>query len=58
MTSRVARSGMLEDEGRVSVCMGKICLSVLMAGVMCLHCSMQEEAIPEHTNGKCHLRTL
>ena len=49
---------MLEDEGRVSVCMGKICLSVLMAGVMCLHCSMQEEAIPEHTNGKCHLRTL
>ena len=29
-----------------------------MASVMCLHFSMQEEDILEHTNAKCHLCTL
>ena len=29
-----------------------------MASVMCLHLSMHEEDILEHTNGKCHLCTL
>jgi hypothetical protein len=38
-------------------CKGKIILSILMTSVMCLHLSMQEEDILEHTNGKCHLCT-
>ena len=42
---------------RVTICKGKIVLSVLMAGVMCLHFSMQDEDILEHNNGKCHLCT-
>ena len=29
-----------------------------MLGVMCLHFSMQEEDIIEHTNAKCHEITL
>ena len=29
-----------------------------MASVTCLHFSMQEEDILEHTNGKCHMCTL
>jgi hypothetical protein len=29
-----------------------------MASVMCLHLSMQEEDILEHTNAKCHVYTL
>ena len=29
-----------------------------MASVMCLHFSMQEEDILEHSNDKCHLCTL
>ena len=33
-------------------------LSVLMASVKCLHFSMQEEYILEHTNGKCLLCAL
>ena len=40
------------------VCKGNILLSVLMVSVMCLHFSVQEEDIPEHTNGKCHLCAL
>jgi hypothetical protein len=42
---------------RVSM-QGEIFLSVLMAGVMCLDFSMQEEEILENTNGQCHLCTL
>jgi hypothetical protein len=30
-------------------------LSLMMASVMCLHFSMQEEDTLEHINGKCHL---
>ena len=33
-------------------------LSVLMASVMCLHFSVHEEDILEHTNSKFHLCTL
>ena len=33
-------------------------MSVLMASVVCLHLSMQEEDVLEHTNGMCHLCTL
>ena len=29
-----------------------------MASVMCLHFCMQKEDILEHTDGKCHVRTL
>ena len=29
-----------------------------MANNMCLHFSMQEEDVIEHTNDKCHLYTL
>ena len=32
--------------------------SILIASVMCLHFSMQEEYIREHTNDNCHLCTL
>ena len=32
--------------------------SILMASVMCLHFSMQEEDILEYTNGKCHFDEL
>jgi UDP-N-acetylmuramyl tripeptide synthase len=35
-----------------------IVYNVLMESVMCLHLSLQEEDILEHTNGKCHLRTF
>ena len=35
------------------LCEGKIFLSILMAIVMCLHSSMQEEDIFEHTIGTC-----
>jgi hypothetical protein len=42
----------------ILVCKGKIFLSVLMAGVMCLHFSMQGKDILECTNGKCHVCTL
>ena len=38
-------------------CKGSIILSILMASVMHLHLSMQEEDILEHTNGKCQLCT-
>ena len=34
------------------ICKGKLFLSTLMATVMCVHFSMQEEDILEHTNGK------
>ena len=37
---------------------GEDILSILMASVMCLHFSMQEEDILEHINAKCHLSTL
>jgi hypothetical protein len=37
---------------------GKIFLSVLMASVMCLQFSMQEEDVLEHTIGKRHSCTL
>ena len=37
---------------------GKILLSILMASVMYLHPSMQEEDVLEHTNVKWHLCTL
>ena len=40
------------------VCKGKILLSTLMASVMCMHFSMQEEHILEHINAKCYLCTL
>ena len=33
-------------------------LSVLMASVICLYFSMQEEDILKHTNDMCHLCTL
>ena len=33
-------------------------LRVLMASVMCLHFSMQEEVKLVHTNGKCHSCTF
>ena len=33
-------------------------LSALMASVMRLHFSMQDEDIPKDTNGKCHLCIL
>ena len=33
-------------------------LSILTTSVMCLHSSMQEEDIFEHTNPKCHYCTL
>ena len=33
-------------------------LSTLVASVICLHFIMQEEDTFEHTNVKCHLRTL
>jgi hypothetical protein len=36
----------------------KIFLSILIATSMCLHFSMQEEDTLEHTNVKCHFRTL
>ena len=40
----------------VLVCKGKILLSMLMASVMCLQFSVQEEDVLEHTNPfKCHL---
>ena len=35
-----------------------ILLSIPMAGIMCLHFSMQEEDIVGHTNANCHLSTL
>ena len=37
---------------------GEILLSILMACVMCLQFSRQEEDILEHANTKCHLCTL
>ena len=42
----------------VLVCTGNIFLSTPMARVMCLHFSMQEVDVLEHTNGKCYLCTL
>ena len=36
---------------------GKTTLSILMAIVMCLHFSSQEEDILEHTNAQCHVCT-
>ena len=33
-------------------------MSILMASVMCLHFSIQEKDILEHTNAKCHSCTL
>jgi hypothetical protein len=33
-------------------------LNILMANVMCLHCSLQEEDISEHTSAKCHVFIL
>ena len=39
-------------------CKGEIFWSILMASVMSLYFSMQEEDILEPTNGKCHLCTL
>ena len=36
----------------------RVFFSTLTASVMCLHSSMQEEDIFEHTNDKCHLCTL
>jgi hypothetical protein len=38
--------------------LGEDLLSLLMASVMRLHFSMQEEDSLEHTIGKCHLCTL
>ena len=37
---------------------GEDIFSILMASVMCLHYSMQEEYIIEYTNANCHLCTL
>ena len=37
---------------------GKMILSILLASVMYLHFSVQEEDIIEHTNAKCRLCTL
>jgi hypothetical protein len=34
---------------------GNILFSLLMASVMRLHFSMQEEDVLEHTDGKCHV---
>ena len=34
---------------------GKILLSTIMAGFMCLHFSMQEEDVLEHSNANCHV---
>ena len=36
---------------------GKIKLRILMANVMCLHLSMQDDIL-EDTDAKCHLYTL
>ena len=40
------------------VCKGHIWLSILMTSVVCLHFSMKEDDVLEHTNIKCHLCTL
>jgi hypothetical protein len=36
----------------------RILLSILMACVICLQFSRQEEDILEHTNGMCHVFTI
>ena len=40
------------------VCKGKMFSSLLTTSVVCLHFSMQEKDILEHTNGMCHLCIL
>ena len=50
--------GILEIEFVYFSMQGKILLNVLMASVMCLYLSMQEEDNLEHTNAKRHLCTL
>ena len=52
MTFRVAHWDIMVDDNLMF-------LSALMAlRVVCLHFTMQEGGILEHTNGKCHLCTL
>ena len=58
MTFRVAHWDAWDDSLAFLVCKGKICLSVLMASVMCSHFSMQEEDVLEQGNDKCHLYIL
>ena len=58
MIFRVAHRDILDDKSCDLVCKGKKFPSVLMASVMYLHFSMQEEDIMEHTNAKCHLCPL
>jgi hypothetical protein len=36
---------------------GRVLLIMPLATIMCLHFSMQEEGIHEHSNAKCHFRT-
>ena len=42
----------------VLVCKGKMLMNILMASVMCLPLSKQEEDVLDHTNVKCHLCIL
>ena len=57
MTSGVARWDASDDSLGFSM-QGEIIQSVLMASVMWLQFSVQEELILVHTNGKCHLCKL
>ena len=58
MTFRAAQWDNLDDIFYILVCKRKTFLSVLMASVISLHFSVQEEDIFECTNGKCQLCTL
>ena len=49
--------GYLRRELCVSTCKEKIIWNILMTCVMCLHLSVQEEEVLEHTNAKCQLCT-
>ena len=53
MTYSVVHWNTWDDSFAISM-QGEILLSSLMASVMCLHFSVQEEDIREDTNVKCH----
>ena len=50
--------GYLREQSCNLIYKGKILFSILLASVICLQISMQEDDALMHTIGKCHLCTL
>ena len=57
MTFRVAHWD-ASDDSLHSTMSGEYFIEQLMTNVTCLHFSMKEEDILEHTNDKCHMFTF